>query len=185
MSDETQRPALETVFIGGRATARRLQRSRVVVIDGPDKGRAFEFERPRCTIGRSAICDLPLTDRAASGTHCEIEAVESGWVLRDLGSTNGCYVGDVRIREAVLPLGARVRVGTTTLQIEPGKGSVEIPLSTRSRGSAEQSCTTSGPLALFDDRWRALATSSLPVPVSPEMSTVTSRGPTFSSCAKT
>ena len=133
MSDETQRPALETVFIGGRATARRLQKSRVVVIDGPDKGRAFEFESPRCTIGRSAICDLPLTDRAASGTHCELEAVESGWVLRDLGSTNGCYVGEVRIREAVLPLGARVRVGTTTLQIEPGKGSVEIPRSTADR----------------------------------------------------
>ncbi len=132
MSDETK-GAIETLFIGGRATARRLQKSRVAVVDGPDKGRSYAFEKPVCTIGRSAICDLPLTDRAVSGTHCEIEAVESGWVLRDLGSTNGCYVGDVRVRDAVLPLGARVRMGTTTLQIEPGKGSVEIPLSEADR----------------------------------------------------
>jgi transcriptional regulator with GAF, ATPase, and Fis domain len=130
---DAQSPVLETVFIAGRATARRLQKSRVVVIDGPDRGRSFEFERPRCTIGRSSVCDLVLTDRAASATHCELEAVESGWLLRDLGSTNGCYVGDVRIREAILPLGARVRVGTSTLQIEAGRGSVEIPLSAADR----------------------------------------------------
>ena len=133
MSDDGQSPALETLFIAGRATARRLQRSRVAVVEGADKGKSFEFDRPRCTIGRSSICDLTLTDRAVSGTHCEIEAVEGGWVLRDLGSTNGCYVGDVRLREAVLPLGARVRMGTTVLQIEPGKGVVEIPLSSGDR----------------------------------------------------
>ncbi len=128
MADERQ-GAIETLFIAGRATARRLQKSRIVVVDGPDKGKSWEFEKPVCTLGRSAVCDLPLNDRAVSGTHCEIEAVEGGWVLRDLGSTNGCFLGEVRLREAVLPLGARVRVGATTLQIEPGRGSVEIPLS--------------------------------------------------------
>ena len=132
-SDDSKAGALETLFIAGRATARRLQKSRVVVVDGPDKGKVWEFEHPRCVVGRSAVCDLALSDRAVSGTHCELEAVESGWVLRDTGSTNGCYVGEVRVREAVLPVGTRVRMGATVLQIETGKGSVEIPLSTNDR----------------------------------------------------
>jgi len=125
--------AMETVFIAGRAQSRRLQRARVVVLDGPDRGKTFELDKPRVTLGRSVICDIQLNDRAVSGSHAEIEVIESGYVLRDLGSTNGCFLGEVRLREAVLPVGARVRVGTTMLQIEPGKGAVEIPLSADDR----------------------------------------------------
>jgi DNA-binding NtrC family response regulator len=124
---------LETMFLGGRATARRLRRSRWVVVDGPDRGRVHEMTAARMVIGRSAVCDLHLNDRAVSNTHAEVEAIEGGWVLRDLGSTNGCFLGDVRLREVVLPLGARVRVGQTTLQVEPAAGVVEIALSTDDR----------------------------------------------------
>ncbi len=126
-------PGLETVFIAGRASARRLRKSRWVVVDGPDRGRAHEMTTARMVIGRSAVCDLHLNDRAVSNTHAEVEAIEGGWVLRDLGSTNGCFLGDVRLREVVLPLGARVRVGQTTLQVEPAAGVVEIALSTDDR----------------------------------------------------
>jgi DNA-binding NtrC family response regulator len=134
MSDEpVGGVGIETLYIAGRAAARRLQRARLVVVDGPDRGRTVDIDKPRVTIGRSAVCDLPLNDRAVSTAHAEIEAAESGWVIRDLGSTNGCFVGDIRLREAVLPLGARVRVGTTTLQIEPATGTVEIPLSAADR----------------------------------------------------
>jgi len=124
---------METVFIGGRASARRLRRSRWVIVDGPDRGRAHEMTSARMVIGRSAVCDLHLNDRAVSNTHAEVEAIEGGWVLRDLGSTNGCFLGDVRLREVVLPIGARVRVGQTTLQVEPAAGVVEIALSTDDR----------------------------------------------------
>lgn len=124
---------IETLYIAGRAAARRLQRARVVVLDGPDRGRAVEVDKPRITVGRSSACELSLSDRAVSSSHAEIEAAEAGWVIRDLGSTNGCWVGEIRLREAILPLGARVRVGATTLQIEPAAGSVEIPLSAGDR----------------------------------------------------
>ena len=85
------------------------------------------------TIGRSVICELALTDRSVSGSHAEIEAVESGYVVRDLESTNGCYVGDVRIRDAVVPLGTRIRMGMTTVQFDAADGVVDIPLSQQDR----------------------------------------------------
>lgn len=130
--DGTASP-METLFLGGRATARRLQRSRWSVVDGADRGKSFAMDGPRLVIGRSAVCDAVLSDRSVSGTHAEVEATEGGWVYRDLGSTNGSFLGDVRVREVVLPLGARVRVGQSTLQIDPGAGMVEIPLSASDR----------------------------------------------------
>ncbi|MEZ4393651.1 MAG: sigma 54-interacting transcriptional regulator [Polyangiales bacterium] len=134
MQDDAQGAAgIETLYIAGRASSRRLQRARLVVLDGPDKGLAVDIDKPRITVGRALICDLPLTDRSVSSVHAEVEAAESGWVIRDLGSTNGCFVGDIRLRDAVLPLGARVRVGTTTLQINALEGAVDIPLSADDR----------------------------------------------------
>ncbi len=119
---------LETLFIAGRATARRLRKARLTAIDGPDRGKSWAMDKARCVVGRSAVCEVCLNDRSVSGTHAEIEAVEEGWVLRDGGSTNGTFLGDIKVREVVLPLGARFRVGATLLQIDPGDGAIEIPL---------------------------------------------------------
>ena len=46
-----------------------------------------------------------------------------------------------------------------------------ISLSSKVSGMAEQLTATKGPLFLGDNSWRLRATSSLPVPLSPEMST--------------
>ena len=35
--------------------------------------------------------------------------------MKDLGSRNGTFVGDVRVNEAVVPIGTRIRVGRTVL----------------------------------------------------------------------
>jgi DNA-binding NtrC family response regulator len=119
----------ETVYVGDRATARRLRKARVLIVDGPDRGKTFELEKPRITVGRSSICEIKLNDRSVSGSHAEFEAHESGFVVRDLGSTNGMYLGEVRLREAIVPIGTRLRMGTSTLQLVPAEGVVEVPLS--------------------------------------------------------
>ncbi len=123
----------ETVYVGDRATARRLRKARVVVLDGPDRGKTFEIDRPRVTVGRSAICEIALNDRSVSGSHAEFEASEAGFIVRDLGSTNGVLLGEVRLREAVVPIGTRLRMGNSTLQIVPAEGVVEVPLSREDR----------------------------------------------------
>jgi serine/threonine protein kinase len=44
------------------------------------------------TIGRSPNNDIVLDDGSVSGTHVKLERTESGWQVRDLGSTNGTYL---------------------------------------------------------------------------------------------
>ncbi len=125
--------ALTTVFVDDKATKRRLKRSKLVVTDGPDKGKELVIERERVTVGRSVICDLTLADKAVSGTHFEIVNTEKGVLLRDLDSTNGTFCGDLRLREVWVKPGTVVRAGQTTLRFEPVSGMVEIDLSSEER----------------------------------------------------
>ncbi|HEY8075753.1 MAG TPA: sigma 54-interacting transcriptional regulator [Labilithrix sp.] len=63
--------------------------------------------------GRSA--DLSLDDPTMSARHCEIVATRSGLSVRDLQSTNGTYVGGMRMREGVAGEGTVITVGQTPL----------------------------------------------------------------------
>jgi transcriptional regulator with GAF, ATPase, and Fis domain len=128
-----QSPALTTVFVDQRATARQLRKSRLVIIDGPDKGKSIEITRERATIGRSAVNDLVVSDKAISGCHFEVATREDGHILRDLGSTNGTYYQDCRIREFYLKPGVVVKAGTSRFQFQTLESSVQIPLSNRDR----------------------------------------------------
>jgi len=121
-------PALKTVYVGDRPTARHLRKSRLVVLDGPSAGRSVVVERQRVRVGRSQVCDLTLDDPSVSGIHLELIATDEGLLLRDRGSTNGTWAGEVRIREALLAPGATFSAGSATLRYEPLTDVVEIPL---------------------------------------------------------
>jgi transcriptional regulator with GAF, ATPase, and Fis domain len=134
MSDPgAEDPALTTVFDGERATVRRLRKSKLVVLSGPDQGRELEVGKSRVSGGRSIINDLVLQDKAVSGAHFEIEVKDDGYRLRDLDSRNGTYVGDVRIREIFLKTGMQFRAGHTEIGFQPMQDVVEIALSSRDR----------------------------------------------------
>jgi len=62
-------------------------------------------------IGRSRGCDLRLPDSDTSRRHAEIYKDADGYVLRDLGSTNGTFVNDRQIQEHRLEPGDRVLIG--------------------------------------------------------------------------
>lgn len=126
-------PMLTTVFVDARATKRRLRRSRLLVVAGPDKGKELVIERERVTVGRSLVCDLVLGDKAVSGSHFEVEASEAGVLVRDLGSTNGTWCGELRVKEAWLKPGLVIRAGQSQLRYESAEGDVEIDLSVKER----------------------------------------------------
>jgi two-component system response regulator HydG len=92
----------------------------VDVVEGPDRGTRFAFDsaRPsRVLIGQSAVCDVRLTDRQVSRRHAALDVTDKGLRLTDLDSTNGTFVGGLRIAEAYLVGGEIVRLGRTALRI--------------------------------------------------------------------
>jgi len=62
-------------------------------------------------LGRSRSCDLTLKTPDASRRHAEIAAVTAGYLIRDLGSTNGTFVNGERIEQRELQTGDRIEIG--------------------------------------------------------------------------
>ena len=83
-------------------------------------GRQLAVGLDACTVGRDASADLGVVDPEVSALHCELRATSEGVVLRDLGSRNGTFVGDLRIRECVLTGACTLRIGTSELRFVPG-----------------------------------------------------------------
>jgi hypothetical protein len=81
-------------------------------------------EQSRFTIGRDMACDMVLPDPTVSRWHAGLKREASGWVLDDLGSTNGTRLNGWRIRAAV-PVrdGDLVSFGAATFVMgRPGSG---------------------------------------------------------------
>lgn len=92
----------------------------LVVTDGPLAGTALPLAGGSLSIGRSPDSTLVLHDDFASTHHARLSRRGDGWVIEDLGSTNGTFVGRTRVREATPVLaGQPIRVGRTVLELRP------------------------------------------------------------------
>ena len=120
-------------YVGGRAAGLRLRRCRVEVTAGPDAGLVRDLEAPVIRIGARRGNDVQLSDAKVSGLHCEIRLDDRGYRLRDLDSTNGTFVGGIRINDVYIQPGAQIAVGSTRIRFEPLGESVELEISERDR----------------------------------------------------
>jgi hypothetical protein len=75
------------------------------------------------TIGRTQDCDLRIADMSVSRLHAQLDRVEDGWLLSDLGSHNGTRVNGWLIREAVpVRAGDLVQFGSATFVVQTPRG---------------------------------------------------------------
>ena len=91
---------------------------RLTVVSGQDAGRSIDVELP-ATIGRGPIANVRLSDPTASSLHVELCSARGGAVVvRDLESVNGTSCGGIFVREAVVPSGTEILVGSTLVRVE-------------------------------------------------------------------
>jgi hypothetical protein len=83
-----------------------------IVIDGKKHVLAGE----RLTIGRSRECELMVDDPNVSRRHAEVRKTIEGWMVVDLGSTNGVKVNGRRVHEEVLRPGDKITLGLVELE---------------------------------------------------------------------
>jgi transcriptional regulator with GAF, ATPase, and Fis domain len=103
-----------------------VPRCALVVLSGDERGREALIDRDTFRIGKSEDSDLVLADQTVSRNHCEIVRESKGYLLRDLGSTNGTLLDGAEIREAYLKPGAVITVGKVELKVRPYNERIEM-----------------------------------------------------------
>src|SRR5262249_2583641 len=103
------------------------------VIEGPDAGATHRALVSEVAVGTAQANDLVLTDPTVSRHHFSITATPHGFLLRDLGSSNGTWVGGVRLGEGYVDSGVRLRVGRPPLRTDPCDEAILLALSPADR----------------------------------------------------
>lgn len=89
------------------------------VIAGTNAGlrRTIDESCPPMFFGRSAVCELRVTDPVVARRHFRFEVTSGRLVVRDR-SSNGTFVNGVRASEALLEGGETIRVGETSIAVK-------------------------------------------------------------------
>jgi DNA-binding NtrC family response regulator len=84
----------------------------------PD-GHEIAIDVDPLVIGRDAGAQIRLADPEVSALHCELRGVNEGILVRDLGSTNGTFIGPLRVREVVVTTRVELTLGQSKIVLEP------------------------------------------------------------------
>jgi transcriptional regulator with GAF, ATPase, and Fis domain len=105
----------------------------LTVVEGPGSGKVLVADKSEVSVGSAEANDLVLADPTVSRHHFSITATPQGFLLKDLGSSNGTTVGNVRLREGFVESGARIKAGRTTVRVDVRDEDIREALSAEDR----------------------------------------------------
>jgi len=71
--------------------------NRLIVRTGPNPGMVFDLTKEIATLGRDVANDIVIGDPEVSRQHSRITRTPGGYVVEDMGSTNGTFVNGERL----------------------------------------------------------------------------------------
>lgn len=95
--------------------------AKLVILNQGMTGRTFDLNVERTTVGRVEDNTFQIADGSVSSHHAEILLRGTEIVIRDLGSTNGTFINNDKITEAVLKSGQTLRFGQVEIKIDDGQ----------------------------------------------------------------
>ena len=110
------------VYVGRTTAVPKL-----VAVSGPSAGRAFAVTRATATVGRHPTNDFVVDDPRVSGTHLELTRVGDRVRIRDVGSTNGTWLGVHRVTDVEVALGGEVTIGDSLLRLDVDPAAAPAP----------------------------------------------------------
>ncbi|HSO31332.1 MAG TPA: FHA domain-containing protein, partial [Labilithrix sp.] len=117
-------PVLYVVLEGERALAGGLRAS----LAGVKEVRIGRGAARTWSLDGAGIATLEVPDPRMSSRHARLVFEEDGWLLEDLGSTNGSFLQGTRVESAAIDQLSVVTLGATCLLVHPDE---EVPASTQ------------------------------------------------------
>src|SRR4051812_6768707 len=79
--------------------------------------RVVQIDRFPCTIGRAAENQISIHEPSVSTQHAVISKKPEGFVIEDLGSTNGLLIHGVKTQKIVLSAGISFKLGEVQIEV--------------------------------------------------------------------
>jgi hypothetical protein len=90
---------------------------------------AYDFKQASIIVGRDESADVLIDNPSVSRRHAEIRLEDSGWVVEDLGSSNGTYFQGQKIVGAQsIGLGDEIGFGKFSIVFGKALGEGEVPV---------------------------------------------------------
>jgi len=118
-ADKTASPARSTTGVRQNAmSTREATRAHLAVTAGTLKGTTIPLGAAPVVVGRAPTSTLVIEDDYCSSRHCRIYQDGDHWMVEDMGSTNGTFLGNRRVDDPVaLAPGDTIRMGATSLEL--------------------------------------------------------------------
>ncbi len=89
-----------------------------LIVREQGRERVIQLDLDSVTIGRSKANSVAINDAKASRTHCAIQRTERGWIVADMGSSNGTFLNGKQIQKSLLSLGDVISIGEARIHFE-------------------------------------------------------------------
>lgn len=97
-------------------------------LHGIDQTLCYSIEVGHHVLGRGAQATIVIDDPSISSTHAELELRSDGTALiRDLGSTNGIFLGSEKVSEAILCPGQELSIGNVRVKFDTEPVNISVP----------------------------------------------------------
>lgn len=100
---------------------RKVKRHPRELVVHPPNGEAVQvaMNGSTITLGRSTAASIRVDDVYVSDEHTQIVSTEDGWMVRDLGSTNGTFLNGAKVTQpTLLAHGDHLRLGKTRVEVK-------------------------------------------------------------------
>lgn len=142
--------------------------------------REVRLKTDRLLVGRLPDADLQIPVAAVSRRHCEISTAGGSLKIRDLGSSNGTFVNDLRITEATLSPGDRLTIGPATfvVQVDGVPRMITPDMAKASGAAARKPDSRADGSSMMDIPSGGVSGDSAALPVAPTRGATPAAGPT-------
>ncbi len=89
----------------------------------------LELEEGLTSLGRNPTNDFRISDATVSSFHCELVVTSEAVLVRDLNSTNGTFISDEPVTEALLEPGQVLKLGHAELRLELREAAEPVEIS--------------------------------------------------------
>lgn len=117
---KTARPTRTPVAGVAPSDSRKTRRvpKEIVVHHPAGRAQIIPLHGDGMLLGRANHAHLTLEDVYVSDEHAHIQAGPDGWMVRDLGSTNGTFLNGAKVtRPTPLTAGDQIRLGKTRIEV--------------------------------------------------------------------